>query len=80
MEPEEEKKSDTFVVVTFAALSMNSQSQQSHKDWVDVQQLNDSFMKGHSHTVNTSSYRSHTTKPGQPTIEYSDQIVEFNFE
>ena len=37
MEPEEEKKSDTFVVVTFAALSMNSQSQQSHKDWVDVQ-------------------------------------------
>jgi hypothetical protein len=36
MEPEEEKKGDTFVVL-FAALSMNTQSQQSHNDSIDVQ-------------------------------------------
>ena len=58
-----------------ATLELNTNMQQAHNSSIEVDQI---LEKGHSHTINTSSDRPHATKTGQPTIEYSDQIVEFN--
>jgi hypothetical protein len=59
----------------FATLELNTNMQQAHNSSIEVDQI---LEEGHSYTVNTSSYRPHATKPGQPTIEYSDKIAEFN--
>jgi hypothetical protein len=49
-------KNDTFVGL-FATLNLNTNEQQSLNNSFDVQNLE----LGLSHTVNTSSYRSHAT-------------------
>jgi hypothetical protein len=64
------------LVGLFATLELNTNMQQAHNSSIEIDQI---LEKGHSYTVNTSSDRPHATKPGQPTIEYSDQIIEFNF-
>lgn len=68
---------------------MDAESQELYNDTIDTRELiHEDFQKkadslgGNSHTVHTSSYRSHTisSSTGLANNECTDEIIEFNFD
>lgn len=82
----EESKGPQIVDVN-ELLNMDVERQQAYNNTIDIRELiieedpsKTDSMSGFSHTVHTSSYRSHATSTltGQTNLEYTDEIIEFN--
>ncbi len=62
---EEESKTPRISPNPGGIFSMNTEELQKHNDSIDIQYLENEkdggSMKGHTHTVHTSSYRSYST-------------------
>ena len=66
---------------------MDVERQQVYNNTINTKELikedhlkNFTSLGNRSHTYHASTERSHTTStlPGQPNIEYTDEIIEFN--